>query len=120
MCKKSYLNLSAGRVVAFIMAMMFAGTAFSADFYSVRIKQVVPRAENNGDVFVQVEPDPERETRFTERSRLIIDGTSPGANKLMSVITAGLLLDKRVTVLVDNVPSFENPQVIQSAGLAVE
>lgn len=117
---KLHLNLSAGPVFGFMMAMMFAMPAVSADFYSVRIKQVVPRAGSNGDVFVQVEPDPERESRFTERSRLIIDGISPGANKLMSVITAGMILDKRVTVLLDNVPSFSSPQIIQSAGLAVD
>ena len=102
----------------FVLAISLSGvnTAFAASFYAVKVVKVLPRAQNNGDVVIQVDPD-STETRFTETSRVIIDGTSPGASKLMTVFTAALLLNKTVTVLVDNPPSFASPQIVQSAGL---
>ena len=94
-------------------------TSYAADFYRCQIKSVIPRAESNGDVFIQVVPASD-ENRFTERSRVFIDGTSPGANKIMNVVLAGMLLNKTVTLLVDNPPTFNDVQVIQSAGLQAD
>ena len=103
--------------VSGIVALCFILTAnsFAADFYTVKITQVVPRAAS-GDVFVQFGPGT-GETRFTALSRGILLGTDTGTNKLMAVLLTAITIDADVTVLLDNVPSFASPQVIQSAGL---
>lgn len=114
---KVYLKLIAIGLSA--MALLAMTTPTYAEFFNVKVVNVVPRAENNGDVFIQVEPA-EGETRFNEKSRVIIDGTSPGASRLLTVMMSGLLLNKTVSVLVDDPPSFASPQIIGSAGVKAD
>ena len=103
--------------VSGIVALCFILTAntFAADFYTAKITQVVPRAAS-GDVFVQFVPGT-GETRFTGLARGVLVGTDTGTNKIMAVLLTAITLNADVTLLLDVVPSFATPQVIQSAGL---
>jgi hypothetical protein len=97
------------------LSFMVTTSSFSADFYTAKITQVVPRAAS-GDVFVQFVPGT-GETRFTALSRGILVGTDTGTNKVMAVLLTAITLNTDVTLLMDLVPSFATAQVIQSAGL---
>lgn len=97
------------------LVLSFATPTYAAVWYNANIVVVVPRAQENGDVFIQIVPA-EGETRFSGRARVIIDGTAPGAGKLMTVCTAALLLNKRVTIFLNDPPS-DTPQYILSVGL---
>ena len=103
-------------VILGIASMCLLGAMNSyAAFYQVKIAQIVPRSAS-GDVFVQFDPGA-TETRFTERARGVLLGTDAGTNKVMAVLLTAVTLGAEVTILVDNVPTFTDIQVIQSAGL---
>ena len=97
------------------LCFMVSTNSLAADFYTAKITQVVPRAAS-GDVFVQFVPGT-GETRFTGLARGVLLGTDTGTNKIMAVLLTAITLNADVTLLVDVVPSFATPQVIQSAGL---
>lgn len=101
------------------MILVISTPSYAVEIFDVRIESVVPRAQEDGDVFVVVSPDA-IEDAFTGNARVIIDGTAPGASKLMNVLLAGLLLNKRVRIFVDETPSFNNIQVLQSASLTAD
>lgn len=91
------------------------GSAAYADWYRVKVFQVVPRADT-GDVFVQILPGA-TETAFTEKSRGVIFNTEPGANKVMAVLLTSIALDAEITVEMAAVPTWATPQVITATGL---
>lgn len=96
------------------LAVLLSSTA-SADWYQVKVVQIVPRAET-GDVFVQLRPG-DTENRFTGKSRGILLQTEPGTNKLMAVLLTAVALNTEITVDMANTPSWDTPQVIRSAGI---
>ena len=98
------------------LSLMLTANSLAADFYAVKLAKVNPRAA--GDVFVQFDPGTD-ETRFTNRARGMLLGTDPGSNKIMAVFLTAITLGSEVTLLLDNVPTFNEVQVIQSANLIV-
>ena len=110
--KSSLLVLGLSVAMFSISAPVSAASAW----YKVMVIQVVPRAQNNGDVYVQVQPA-SGETAFTGTARLVIDGTAPGAGRLTSACMAALLLTKQITINTNTVPSFASPQQLLGAGL---
>lgn len=113
--KHNTISEIAGAVLLTSISLV-APASFAADWYSATVYQVVPRAQEDGDVFVQINPAP-GESRWTGTARVIIDGTAPGASKLMNTLLAGMVLNKVVTVNTDAIPSFATPQIVNSAGL---
>ena len=98
-----------------VLLLALASNANAADWYSVKVTQVVPRTDS-GDVVVQFVPGA-NETRFTELSRGIIFGSDAGTNKIMAVLLTSITLDSEVTVQMDNVPSYTPAQAILGSGL---
>jgi hypothetical protein len=86
-----------------------------AGWYSVKVVQVVPRADT-GDVFVQVSPGA-NETNFTGVARGIIQGSDSGANKIMAVLLTAVSLDSEVTVEMASTPAWTPAQIITGSGL---
>lgn len=86
-----------------------------AGWYSVKVVQVVPRADS-GDVFVQLAPGA-KETSFTGIARGIIQGSDAGANKIMAVLLTAVSLDTEVTVEMAATPAWDPAQIITSSGL---
>jgi hypothetical protein len=113
----SYRNKqSAFMLCLFAVGFLFSANSFAAaDWYTVKIAQIVPRSAS-GDVFIQFDPGAS-ETRFTQRSRAVLLGSDTGTNKVMAVFLTAVTLDAEVTILLDNVPTFANVQVVQSTGL---
>jgi NhaP-type Na+/H+ and K+/H+ antiporter len=100
----------------FALGILLASNSFAAPaYYTVKIAQIVPRS-SSGDVFVQFDPGA-TETRFTQRSRGVLLGSDTGSNKVMAVLLTAVTLGAEVTILLNDVPSFANIQVIQSTGL---
>jgi len=89
----------------------------AATWYVGTIAQVVPRA--TGNTMVQILPGPS-ETRFSERIRVEIYSADTGGNRLLATILTAISLDKPVSFLVDNVPSWEPAQHLLGIGLVIE
>lgn len=100
--------------VALTLCLTLASASSGATWYKGSIRQVVP--QQNGDVVVQVDPG-KGESRYSERSRVFIDGTDPGGNKLMATVLTAVALRSEITFNVASVPSFGAPQVITGIGL---
>ena len=99
-----------------ILAICTAMTSNSfAGWYSVKVVQVVPRADT-GDVFVQISPGA-GETSFTGVARGIIQGSDSGANKIMAVLLTAVSLGSEVTVEMASTPAWNPAQIITSSGL---
>ncbi len=98
------------------LSLMLTANSFAADFYVVKLAKVNPRAA--GDVFVQFDPGAS-ETRFTERARGLLVGADPGSNKIMAVFLTAITIGSEVSLLLDNVPTFSDVQVIKSANLII-
>ena len=98
------------------LSLVLATSSFAAPaWYKVKVTQIVPRSAS-GDVFVQFNPGAS-ETRFTQTARGVLLGGDTGTNKVMAVLLTAITLNAEITMLLDNVPSFANIQVIQSTGL---
>ena len=91
------------------------GSTANADWYRVKVFQIVPRSDT-GDVFVQILPGT-AETAFTEKSRGVLFNSDPGANKIMAVLLTSIALDTEITIEMASVPSWATPQVITATGL---
>ena len=109
--------MSTKKLLACLVALFVMASAVnaSAAWYTVKIKQIVPRAAS-GDSYVQLLPGA-TETAFTGVARGIIQGTDTGANKMVAVFLTAVSLGNEVTVEMANVPSWDTPQVISSTGL---
>lgn len=103
-------------LMIFTGAMAYTPPTYAVTIYACRIISVVPRSQEDGDVFIVIQPH-ESESRFSGNARVMIDGTAPGASKLFSAALAGMLLNKRVNIFVDNDPSFSDIQVVHSISL---
>ena len=103
------------KVLSTIAFSIFLTSNSFAGWYTVKITQVVPRADT-GDVFVQMAPGA-GEKRFTDIARGIIQGSDAGANKIMAVLLTSVSLDTEVTVDMDNTPAWNPAQIINSVGL---
>ena len=98
------------------LSLVLTANSFAADFYVVKLAKVNPRAA--GDVFVQFDPGAS-ETRFTARARGLLVGADPGSNKIMAVFLTAITLGSEISLLLDNVPTFSEVQVINSANLII-
>ena len=78
----------------------------NAVWFGAKIVQVVPNAGGDGDVTVQIVAGA-NENRFskTEFSRVVINGSDAGANKIMATALTAITLDVEITVNVPNRPS---------------
>lgn len=114
MKKHSVKGFLANLLKASVMSVLLSSMA-SADWYRVKVFQVVPRTDS-GDVFVQLLPG-DTETRFTEKSRGVLLQTEPGANKVMAAMLTAIALNTEITVEMASVPSWGTPQVISAAGI---
>lgn len=114
--KRNIQKQLASVLCIFALGMFSAGNSFAAPtWYTVKVTQIVPRSAS-GDVFVQFNPGTV-ETRFTQTARGVLLGGDTGTNKVMAVLLTAITLNAEITILLDNVPSFANIQVIQSTGL---
>ena len=114
--RRSIQKQLAAMLCLFALGMVVTTSSFAAPtWYTVKVTQIVPRSAS-GDVFVQFKPGAS-ETRFTQTARGVLLGGDTGTNKVMAVLLTAITLNAEITILLDNVPSFANIQVIQSTGL---
>ena len=116
MTKMRLFKIPAYLLGVITLSLVLTANSLAGEFYVVKLAKVNPRAA--GDTFVQFDPGT-GETRFTARSRGMLLGTDPGSNKIMAVFLTAITLGSEVTLLLDNVPTFNEVQVIQSANLIV-
>lgn len=103
------------RVIAFSMMIFLCSPAHAASYwYLVQVKGITPRAQESGDVFITVAST---DGKWSGNARVIIDGTSPGASKLMTVFLTAMVLNKTINMNVDGLPSFATPLIVNTAGL---
>lgn len=100
-----------------VLSIVLAANALAEDWYSAKLVQINPR--EGGDTYIQFKPGA-FENRFSGIARGVIDGTTPGANRIMAVLLAACTLDTEVTILLDEVPSWNRAQFVLSAGMKME